>query len=52
MAKEVLEELPRQVSEYFQMMNISPEDVKNNYPEDDVERVKKFKENMENPYQL
>lgn len=27
LAKEVLEELPRQVSEYFQMQNLSPYDI-------------------------
>ncbi len=27
LAKEVLEELPRQVSEYYQLMNMSPDDV-------------------------
>ena len=31
LAKEVLEELPRQVSEYFQLVNVSPEDVKSRY---------------------
>lgn len=31
LAKEVLEQLPRQVSEYFQLMNISPDDVANSY---------------------
>jgi hypothetical protein len=52
LAKEVLEELPRQVSEYFQLMNITPQDVQNSYPEDDVARVRKFKERMENPYEV
>lgn len=27
LAKEVLEELPRQVSEYYQLMNMSPDDI-------------------------
>lgn len=50
LAKQVLEQLPRQVSQYFQLNNISPEDVRSSYPEDDIERVKKFKEGMVNPY--
>lgn len=28
LAREVLEELPRQVSEYYSLMNMKPEDVK------------------------
>lgn len=43
LAREVLEELPRQVSEYFQLMGLSPQDVRNSYPEDDIARVRKFK---------
>ena len=50
LAKEVLEELPRQVAEYFQMVGITPEGVRASYPQDDVERVIQFKENMSNPY--
>lgn len=51
LAKEVLEELPRQVSEYFQLVNKSPTDVRNSYPLDDIERVRMFKESMINPYE-
>ena len=31
LAKQVLEELPRQVSQYFQLMNITPQNVKSTY---------------------
>jgi hypothetical protein len=48
LAKEVLEELPRQVAEYFTLVNVSPEDIKRNYKgtfpvyaEDDIAKVVK-----------
>ena len=31
LAREVLEELPRQVAEYYQLMGLTPEDVINSY---------------------
>nr|BAJ93261.1 predicted protein [Hordeum vulgare subsp. vulgare]BAK01512.1 predicted protein [Hordeum vulgare subsp. vulgare] len=51
LAKEVLEELPRQVAEYYQLVNMSPEDVAKLFKEDDIKRVKmEMEEEEPNPY--